>query len=58
MNEIALNDNQLQNEADQKHNLIININIEIRRNLLDLAIALKYMHDKKLYKFYNSTWEA
>ena len=58
MNEIALNDKQLQNEADKKHNLIININIEIRRNLLDLAIALKYMHDKRLYKFYNSTWEA
>ena len=57
MNEIAL-DNQLAEIADQKHNLIININTELRRNLLDLAIALKYMHDKKLYKFYNGTWEA
>ena len=58
MNEIMLNDTQLQEEADKKHNLIINISTEIKRNLLDLAIVLKYMHDKKLYKFYNDTWEA
>ena len=54
MNEII---NQ-EEEAHNKHNLIININTEIRRNLLDLAIALKYMHDNKLYRFYNDTWEA
>ena len=51
-------DNKLADEAHVKHNLIISINTEIRRNLLDLAIALKYMHDNKLYKFYNHTWEA
>ena len=54
MNEII---NQ-EEEAHNKHNLIININTEIRRNLLDLAIALKYMHDNKLYRYYNDTWEA
>ena len=45
-------------EAHKKHHLIIQINTEIRRNLLDLAIALKYMHDRKLYKYYNDTWES
>ena len=58
MNEIALNDKQLQDEADQKYHLIINIKKEINKNLSDLAIVLKYVHDKKLYKFYNDTWEA
>lgn len=37
--------------------MTIRITTEIKKNLWDLAIVLKDCRDKKLYKYYNDTWE-
>lgn len=52
MNEIIVE------EAQKSYRLTIRITTEIKKNLWDLAIVLKDCRDRRLYKFYNDTWEA
>lgn len=44
-------------EAQKSYRLTLRITTEIRKNLYDLAIVLKDCRDRKLYKFYNDTFE-
>lgn len=45
-------------EAQKSYRLTIRITTEIKKNLWDLALVLKDCRDRRLYKFYNDTWES
>jgi len=47
-----------QSEAVKYHQAVLRVTVEIKKNLWDLAIVLKHIRDKKLYKFYEDTWES
>ena len=44
-------------EAQASYRLTLRITMEIKKNLWDLAKVLKDCRDRKLYKFYNDTFE-
>lgn len=44
-------------EAQKSYRLTLRITMEIKKNLWDLAKVLKDCRDRKLYKFYNDTFE-
>jgi len=48
----------IQSEAVKYHQAVLRVTVEIKKNLWDLAIVLKHIRDRKLYKFYDDTWES